>query len=43
MGFDVTGRLEGQISDFFENCKSNQLPAGLEVEFFDQTQLNVII
>jgi hypothetical protein len=33
MGFDNTGRLEGQISDFFENSKSNQLPAGLEVEF----------
>jgi hypothetical protein len=33
MGFDVTGGLEGQISDFFENSKSNQLPAGLEVEF----------
>jgi hypothetical protein len=33
MGFGVTGRLEGQISDFFENSKSNQLPAGLEVEY----------
>ena len=33
MAFDVTGGLEGQISDFFENSKSNQLPAGLEVEF----------